>query len=167
MTRLRLFQFFRVTWTAGWALVCLLLVVLWVRSQQTADVLHVRLDSKGGGIAAIAIGSIDGTMTFFRSAGPRRPFNYYLLLNSERKGSQDRGMWAMQAQRPPDWNAFGFGVLRNPGFNVYAAPHWFYALHAAIMGAAPWLLFRFSLRTLLIAVMLIAVVLGVVTTSLR
>ena len=47
-------------------------------------------------------------------------------------------------------------------FASLSAPHWFVALLAVGISILPWLRWRFSLRTLLIATTLVAVVLGVV-----
>jgi hypothetical protein len=43
-----------------------------------------------------------------------------------------------------------------------AVPFWFLVAVAAALSIAPWLRFRFSLRTLLIAMTLFAVVLGLI-----
>jgi hypothetical protein len=59
---------------------------------------------------------------------------------------------------------FTFGRVTgiNPPLTVdYATvPHWFLLMLAAGLAAAPWLRYRFSLRTLLIATTLVAVVLS-------
>jgi hypothetical protein len=49
------------------------------------------------------------------------------------------------------------------------APHWFLALIFALIAAAPWLtsIPRFSLRTLLIATTLVAVLLGAIIYAIR
>jgi hypothetical protein len=47
---------------------------------------------------------------------------------------------------------------------VWVGPHWYFAITFAAIAALPWLAwlpYRFSLRTLLIATTLVAVVLGV------
>ncbi len=56
---------------------------------------------------------------------------------------------------------FGLMVDHTPQSIPYG-PHWIVALVAALVGALPWALKirRFSLRTLLIATTLVAVVLG-------
>jgi hypothetical protein len=51
----------------------------------------------------------------------------------------------------------------------FIAPYWFLILLTAAIAAAPWLRWpkRFSLRTLLIATTLVAVVLGLIVAVLR
>jgi hypothetical protein len=46
------------------------------------------------------------------------------------------------------------------GFISLELPYWVWLLVATILAAAPWLRFRYSLRTLLIATTLVGVVLG-------
>jgi hypothetical protein len=56
------------------------------------------------------------------------------------------------------------------GTCVFAAPHWFLILLALGVAAIPWLPWwskRFSLRTLLIAITLVAVVLGLIVYATR
>jgi hypothetical protein len=64
----------------------------------------------------------------------------------------------------PPWYRFDSGRLslfRPWGFNSFlVVPHWVIVIVTASMMAAPWLRWRFSLRTLLIATTLVAVVLG-------
>jgi hypothetical protein len=53
-----------------------------------------------------------------------------------------------------------------PGFFVSSravvVPHWFFVVAVATVAAVPWFRWRFSICTLLIAMTLVAVVLGVV-----
>jgi hypothetical protein len=55
------------------------------------------------------------------------------------------------------------------GSSLYGAvlPHWFLVAIVGLLGVAPRLLWRFSLRTLLIAMTLVAVVLGALVYSMR
>ncbi|MCI0351961.1 MAG: hypothetical protein L0Z53_21275 [Acidobacteriales bacterium] len=71
-------------------------------------------------------------------------------------------------------NRFGFGYYRAPPGDPLndllsvRVPHWSFVAIFAILAALPWithLKLRFSLRTLLIAVTLIAVALGIVAIS--
>jgi hypothetical protein len=57
-----------------------------------------------------------------------------------------------------------FSNVKPNGFHI-AVPHWFLIMVSATIAAiplAPWLRLRFSLRTLLLATTLIAVVLGII-----
>jgi hypothetical protein len=55
---------------------------------------------------------------------------------------------------------FGFAATHSHGGNILVFPHLFGVLTACAIGSLPWL--RFSLRTLLIATTLVAVVLGMI-----
>jgi hypothetical protein len=55
-----------------------------------------------------------------------------------------------------------FQVTRYSSFNQYVVPYWFCVIIPAAIAVAPWFRCRFSLRTLLITMMLIAVVLGLI-----
>jgi hypothetical protein len=58
----------------------------------------------------------------------------------------------------------GFDILREPCVTRICGPHWFPVLLSAAFAAAPWFrrTWKFSLRTLLIATTLVAVVLGLI-----
>lgn len=59
---------------------------------------------------------------------------------------------------------FGFGIITSPPTLTFCAPHWFLILLALSSAAIPWsgLKWRFGLRTVLIAMTLAAVGLGLV-----
>jgi hypothetical protein len=60
---------------------------------------------------------------------------------------------------------WGFAFFISPKITAYAIPHWFFVLLFTTLAAALWihkLDWRFSLRTLLIATTLVAVVLGTI-----
>ena len=66
-----------------------------------------------------------------------------------------------------DWRmggAFGFAHYDGGSWKALVAPHWFPALLSVVLATIPWFSrsFRFSLRTLLIATTLVAVVLGLI-----
>ena len=52
-------------------------------------------------------------------------------------------------------------------FTAIGLPHWFALVVVALLATSPWLSYRFSLRTLLIATTLVAVVLGLIVWSAR
>ena len=59
---------------------------------------------------------------------------------------------------------FGLDASAYPNYVMVYLPHWLPAMIVAAIGTAPWLPWfsRFSLRTLLIATTLVAVVLGLI-----
>ena len=65
---------------------------------------------------------------------------------------------------PPHPTILGFGIEKDAFLNedgsVIYFPHWALVLFFAVIAILPWFRWRFSLRTLLIATTLVAVVLG-------
>ena len=132
----------RIAWSVAWGVVAVLLCVLWVRSYSFYDGVHAPLwptDFAG-------ISSQHGYVQFWTYDGP------------------NTGPDIVHGETLPI-DSFGF-----PFFLPYQVssswglrlPFWFVAPLSAAIAALPWLPRRFSLRTLLIATMLVAIVLGLV-----
>jgi hypothetical protein len=128
----------RIAWSVAWGIVAMLLVALWVRSFYYLDSVQLPL---GGSVS-----SVGGRVLACRPVGltplvPDVPF--------------------------PDSR---FGIMSAPlntfsvtsGSGGATLPFWSTALLSAVMMTAFWLPNRFSLRTLLIATTLVAVVLGLI-----
>jgi hypothetical protein len=131
-----------------------LLVALWVRSLFRADLVIVRMTSASGVLAFTAMGR-----TSFWAGQLRQNHN---------------STWhPMPHSKVADLDAFaagwgfefsledGSGRSGLSGIKIML-PHWSMLFVFGIVGAATWLPWRYSLRTLLIATTLVAVVLGVV-----
>jgi hypothetical protein len=145
------FRKLRIAWSMFWGLICVLLIVLWVRSYWWSDVVQViaptcdaRADSANGG-TTISV--------FFDSD---REVGYEWNRNSYRHNT---------AMRPPNatWK-FDIYMTRR-GLDA-SLPHWFYLLLTSLVAAAAWIR-RFTLRTLLIATTLVAVVLGLIVYAVK
>ncbi len=61
----------------------------------------------------------------------------------------------------------GFGIASEPQTWTLRVPYWFTIALLATCGCAPWIPYRFSLRTLLIATTLLALTLGLVIATTR
>jgi 4-amino-4-deoxy-L-arabinose transferase-like glycosyltransferase len=159
------FRKLRIAWSVGWGLVVVLLTVLWVRSYWWYEYAFKPIDFR----RAISFSSQQG-QTSIRVATFR--LDSYFRQNDG----------TMKQIHPSEWQ-FGSGPslagVGNRGFSFrlhphlsIKAPHWFCVLISialaipgvpAVVGAlasfrrSRW---RFSLRTLLIATTLLAVVLG-------
>jgi hypothetical protein len=141
----------RIAWSVSWGIVALLLCVLWVRSYWWFDNLNLsRAESKviqsfRGGIALVC--NARASTTGFTTIAAEEVLSWFESTKRVFK---------------PDWR---FTVDRD-GANI-RCPQWFLVVIAAIIGLIPWLPLSnsFSLRTLLIATTLIAVVLGAVVAS--
>jgi len=132
----------RIAWSAFFGILCLLLIVLWVRSYCFIDALYLELSKS----RCLILDSIQGLFLF--GVFPR-------------------------STMPPNTNWWlGFFELE-PGMQVIpptkfiTIPIWSAVLICATLALAPWMSLakRFSLRTLLIATTLVAVVLGILTIS--
>jgi hypothetical protein len=150
------FRKLRIAWSVGWGLVAVLLIVLWVRSYEWDDLFPTNISPTSimnfrsrSGTIKIAFGS---------------PSRFY-----------PRTAWQLESQRKcPAWqnpdplpNRFGFGTLQIGANFVVRLPHWFCCAFFILAAAILWLPTRFSLRTLLIAMTLVAVVLGLIVYAVR
>jgi hypothetical protein len=140
------FRKLRIAWSVGWAIACVLLIVLWVRSYRGMDsgrvTFFVRTISFNSSNGRLALESLwgDGSVSISGNS----------ILRERLKQK-----WMYEDSR-------GF-VLFKPNAILLILPHWFLMLLFPTLATAPWvgrLKWRFSLRTLLIATTLVAVVLG-------
>jgi hypothetical protein len=154
MNRPSLYHVLRITASAVCGVVCVLLVVLWVRSyywhdyvQRVGRTSHLRITSGGGKVVF--------------NCDPLDPAVLYGSLpsyGSEKQTlSRDFYLRAFPGQ-------FGhLPIITDVGsYHDYWVPLWFLTLVFAALAAAPWLYWstRFSLRTLFIVVTVVALGLG-------
>jgi hypothetical protein len=115
----------RIAWSVGWGVLCLLLVVLWVRSYGQMD----SIDSISATGQYSGLVSHHGRITFVKGYNGANAFREF----------------------------------------IFAVPHWFVSLVFFVVAALPCIPWsnRFSLRTLLIGMTVVAVVLGSVIWAVR
>jgi hypothetical protein len=136
-------KYLRIAVTASSLTACVLLVALWVRSNWYLDEFWIPLPySRALGCVSVAnCGSI----------GLQRreldPSVYIVGYSSTDDWQTERGVLR------------GFSIIRESDVFYWNVPYWFLVLLFAVI---PWLPYRFSLRTLLIATALVAVGLGMV-----
>jgi hypothetical protein len=138
-------KFLRIAVTALSLAACLALVGLWVRSYRVFDTFLCAVPSghscQVNSICGQTLWSLSdrgrGVWYWNRSSAP--------VTEGGRRSAQERPKW--------EWGTI-------PPFYFVHFPHWFPALLFALLAAAPWMKWRFSLRTLLIATGLVAVILG-------
>ena len=142
----------RIVFSAACVLGTVLLIALWVRSYRNADTL----------------GWHNGWGVSFSSFAGR----IELCLNSGKTDFPDmqRGVsydaypdlqWSWPEQQGCAKYGFHSSPGGSPGIHFLQVPHWFPALLTGLATVAPWIHWRFRLRTLLIAISLFAVVLGI------
>jgi hypothetical protein len=165
MNRPRLIRGIKITWTVICGIACLLLIVLWVRSYWWGDSLTVNQSNT----SYFGLVSMSTDTIFVSSRG--------------RVG----GIWnGASGLLTPSWKftggpitveddepgILGFSFTNAPlglGRN-FSVPYWFLVVISAAIGGVSWLPWwpnRFSLRTLLIATTLVAVVLGLIVWATR
>jgi hypothetical protein len=145
MTRPRLIRGLRIAWSVAWGILCVLLVVLWVRS-------YSWVDTAGGPIYAdyeFGVSSLFGTV------------GISVAKNNSAWGLITQPMDELWGNSSRIWGKF---ICKS---DTIAAPHWCLILLSGTLASAPWVRSRFSLRSLLIATTLIAVVLGLAVWSAR
>jgi hypothetical protein len=145
------FRKLRIAWSVGWGILCVLLIVLWVRSYWYQDSVTYRTANLDA-----TIGSGQSGLGFIWIK-PRMPIPYRLGM-SARSRSIDVAT-SIKGQR------FVWGKTNG----VIWVPGWLLVLVAGLSSAIPWLHWprRFSLRTLLIATTLVAGAMGLIVWSVR
>lgn len=137
----------RIAWSVAWGFATLLLIGLWVRSYWRNDIVS-RVDKNS---VVTTHGSNWGSAYVSRMKMP---------AGAQLEGG---GSWSFHSDKaskdPPR-----FCWEPGPGISSFAAPYWFLVIATASCSSAAILLRRrrFSLRTLLIATTLVAIVLGVI-----
>jgi hypothetical protein len=159
------FRNLRIAFSATCLVACLLLIVLWVRSYWALDtVQHLAAGSRGYGVV-----SDMGRLIFTRFDLPPDLVNRYF------KNSRWFVRHSSQADVPPSRRAeptpVSWSVVHKQSEyqrTLFTVPYWFPLLLAVVIAAIsaialriPWPR-RFTLRTLLIATTLVALVLGLV-----
>ncbi|MFL6546619.1 MAG: hypothetical protein ACJ8LM_15765 [Candidatus Udaeobacter sp.] len=133
----------RIVFSAFCGLACVLLIVLWVRSYWRLQIVERMV-----GLHAFQISSVKGHFAI----AYRKPYaalgRYYLSVLAG-----DAADWRKAGKA-------GFAYCRDGTVTELVAPHWLLAGCAGLLSATPWLRWRFTLRTLLVATTLVAVVLG-------
>jgi hypothetical protein len=155
----RFLRYLRIAFSATCLIACVLLIALWVRSYWWRDYLYA-----DAFVRQVKVQSIYGQLgvLWFADYEPT---------------------WAHGSETAEEWSTFvskyGFGGYKYhppatasdlPTFDWLSSsdgvsvllPHWFAVLLIATLATALWIPWRFSLRTLLIATTLIAVVLGLI-----
>jgi hypothetical protein len=136
----------RIAWTLFCGLLCVLLVVLWVRSYWICD--SLRLPASETEVNFHSLKGTISTSVYRISMRPARGWEW---------GSQYISQMMPVLGPGRSWYYRSDG----PGTNL-AFPHRFLILIAALFAAAPWIRWRFTLRTMLFATTIIAALLSLI-----
>ena len=146
------FRNLRSGWTVTCAFACLRLIVLWVRSCSAGTVLAIQITSTQA-VKLVSQRGFLGAVLFDPHDAPRRYDKWGL------------GNYALDG-----WDEPSLDVRIRPKPDIYAQAmiHCWLVVRVAVPSfIAPWIRWSFSLRTLLVATTLVAVVLGMVVWSIR
>ena len=138
------FRKLRIAWSVACGIASALLILLWVRSCYRFDVTWGPI-SKG---SVMALASAKGL--FVVAVSPRPS-----------KGAISKSVWGFESY-PHSNVTRTFGLARE-----IPVPYFLPLVVTAVLAGLPWLRWRFTLRTLLITMMLVAVVLGLIVAVLR
>jgi hypothetical protein len=164
----------RIAWSIVWGGVSLLLVGLWMLS-------YWRMDQILGPISAteyVGCTSAVGELRFGKSNDPvlRRLFNNQSAHRGFPLSAGSRGHGPFFPASVPDspdgklitrprlnlnWGVHPPGITHDE----LIIPYWLVVTLTATLAAAPWFRWRFSLRTLLIAITAVAALLGLIALS--
>jgi hypothetical protein len=143
----------RITWSVGWGILCLLLIMLWVRSYTTCDVFGRELYK--GDVLAI---SFQGQVHMLE---PRKRESWEYHFEPLRWMSFPSETTLM------NWGQFtcdegSFRIYPGSSRLYLVATHWLLAALIAPLAIVPWVSWSrsFSVRTLLIVATLLALILG-------
>ena len=176
------FRKLRIAFSATCLIACVLLIALWVRSYRTADRLHGRvwgrqsflLASKEGRVAAVVF-QWHGAANWWRWEMFSYPVDDELSIpvgpveqyeKSLGFGWLSRPMYMVMRSEQTLPNGSRVDVLGAATATLNGAgpivPYWLLVLLASACAVIPWIRKRFSLRTLLIATTVAAVLLGII-----
>jgi hypothetical protein len=144
----------RIAWSVGWGIVAVFIFALWVRSNSVCDQLWVRYRQSPDSVLHIV--SERGRFAFeprYRTGIVSLYYEHHPVSDQSLGDPDDSG------RRP---SGLGFQVLRWGKQTDVLIPDWFSILNLAAIAATSWVRWskRFTLRTLLIATTLVAILLG-------
>ena len=162
MNRPGIARWLRIIWTVLCATVAVLLCVLWVRSYKLYE--NVTANALG---VEVEISSGKGTMLYsIQWSTPRTPEPARYLTYCSHPVLEG-GLYSHKRKFELLYvlNGKAFIYSRSPTYVIL--PNWLIVVVFATSSATPWLPWRFSLRTLLIAITLGSIVLGLVVWLIR
>jgi hypothetical protein len=149
----------RIAWSVIWGILGLLVVALWVRSYFFVHCLSFMENNFSGNIAS-DLGDLSGNLYIGKVGGASR-WELWGYGVSER-------VLAKAGERSWVWQRFEWQMAPE-GFS-FRVPHWILVGLSAAIATIPWLgqsPYQFSLRTLLMAMTVVAVGLGAIVYSMR
>ena len=148
------FRKLRIAWSVVCGIACVLLIALWVRSYWTYDI--VGIAGPGSEYSIHSTGGFIGVYDMLDISGTSGPTNWRYVHRPSDPANFRVSAWRPHYSTYPD----------APSVSV-EIPYWMLVLPLGLLAAIPWLRWHFSIRTLLIATTLVAVVLGLIVWLIR
>jgi hypothetical protein len=159
---LRFLRYLRIAFSATCLIACVLLIVLWVRSYSSEDYLYWNIV----GHRTVLVGSTHGRLVAYTALFESKPGARFRLL--DKVGIALATRWT-EVERLLSCDSYSPILAAN--YRALVVSHWIMVLVtgtlAAMLGLRRPYRLRFSLRTLLIAMTLVAVVLGLAVWAAR
>jgi hypothetical protein len=162
----RTLRYLRITFSAPCGIICLLLIALWVRSYWWADELIIKLPNPQRQFQIHS--TLGGTIWYCNDYPRSKPAwtHEYWRVVTYSVAALTEGV-DVHWFRP----LFTFKFFSLPAEPYWSRqlvfPHWVLITAFMAVAAAPWIRWRFSLRTLLIAITLLALTLGTIIATTR
>jgi hypothetical protein len=151
-------KYLRIGVTALSLTACVLLIALWVRSYFLAVSFQLRMPVVRAGAQ-----SANGGLLMWIAVNEDEDESFWMPL--KHKNVHDIDLYSAATFRTvPIFSNSNLSVPAVYAFGLQV-PHWFMVILSVAIAFFPWMRWRFSLRTLLIATMLVAVGLGLVVIS--
>jgi hypothetical protein len=144
----------RIAFSAVYGILCLLLIVMWMRSKYWVDQVFVPVAHS----TYVGLGSMPNA--FGVGLANKSPTGTWEMLNMPTSD------WLAVGGSSVTWSGARTFIISNEGAIL---PYWFGVLLSATLATIPWFHWskRFSLRTLLIAMTLIGLILGTIIATTR
>jgi hypothetical protein len=143
----------RIAWSVGCGILCLLLIVLWVRSCWWVEAIRIPIQTSRGVIQIVSIPGLFG----IGEIRPRRQEPFY-----RQSVFEWRDIFTRKSNPPVFPSHLRGGWMHTKNVDQIFLPYWLLISSFGVIATAPWIHWseRFSLRTLLIAITLVSLILG-------
>jgi hypothetical protein len=141
------FRKLRIAWSVVCGIACVLLIGLWVRSYYVCDSVHVPT------WGSMRVGALRGIISIAASRETSMGWTWNAIPTARLMPVLGSG---------PTWS-----FRSEPPYTFLVFPHRLLIAISGMLCIAPWIRWRFTLRTLLIATTLVALVLGVIAWAVR
>jgi hypothetical protein len=144
----------RIAFSAVYGVLCLLLIALWVRSYSYRDNIQRMQPPRFCNVTSLR-GRIEYSDTDVSHRSNQYPFREFQDWNLRSSPARTYLASQITSARKVDY-------YRSPLRTTIVFPHWLPVVVVGVLAAVPWMYWskRFSLRTLLLATTLVAILLG-------